>query len=98
MDAVSVESDRPDAEEAKARIRERGQRVCREELERALRRLRDRRELSACEEAVVRSLAESITDQLLAVPEARLDAVAAGEADPECAAIALALFGDADAR
>jgi glutamyl-tRNA reductase len=98
MDAVNVESDRPDAAEAKTRIRERGVRICREEQERALQRLRDRRELSEREAAVVRSLAESITDQLLAVPEAHLDAVAADEADPEHTAVALALFGDSDSQ
>lgn len=97
MDAVSVDA-RTDPEEAKAHIRERGLRICHQEQERALQRLRDRRELSEREETIVRSLAESITDQLLTVPETHLDAVAAGDADPECAAVALALFGDVDSH
>jgi hypothetical protein len=69
MDAVSVDM-RPDATDAKARIRARGERIRERERDRALARLRSRRDLSDHEEAVVGELAERLTDTLLAVPAA----------------------------
>ena len=94
MDAMSVETDRPDAAEATARIRERGERIRETEQARALDRLRARRDLSEREADVVRELADRLTDELLAVPQQYLDAVESGDADTEAASVALELFGD----
>lgn len=79
---------------ARARIRERGERVRRAEQERALRRLCERTDLSPREERVVRSLAERLTEALLAVPASALDDVTEGEADAETTRVALELFGE----
>ena len=92
MDAVSAEA-RPNAADAKAHIRARGERVRKRERDRALARLRSRRDLSDHEAAVVDELAERLTDALLAVPAERLDAVDSGESDP-AATVALELFGE----
>jgi glutamyl-tRNA reductase len=106
MDAVTVEEDTEsttsvaeEAEsgtsvaEAKAQVRDRGDRIRDRECERALRRLDDRTDLSERERRVVRDLAAQLTDSLLAVPEAGLER--AGESDErETARVALALFGD----
>jgi glutamyl-tRNA reductase len=93
MEVVSVENDGDaDIAAAKRRIRERGARICETEQERAIQRLRERTDLSAREEAVVRNLAERLTDQLLGVPQSQLDSVA--DDDTETARVALALFGD----
>lgn len=79
---------------ARTRIRERGERVRRVEQERALRRLRERRDLSCREEQIVRDLAGRLTEALLAVPSSTLDDVSEGEADAETARVALELFGE----
>jgi glutamyl-tRNA reductase len=75
-------------------MRERGVRICETEQERAIRRLRERGELSDREEAVIRRLAERLTDALLSVPQSHLDAVADGDTATETARVALALFGE----
>ena len=96
MDVVSVENDDGvvDVAAAKTRIRERGTRICEAEQERAIQRLRERTDLSDNDEAVVRNLAERLTEQLLGVPQSQLDSVADGETDTETARIALELFGE----
>ena len=96
MDVVSVENDEGvvDVRAAKTRIRERGARICETEQERAIQRLRERTDLSDDDEAVVRNLAERLTEQLLGVPQSQLDSVADGETDTETARIALELFGE----
>lgn len=92
MDAVTA--DRPDAADARARIRERAECVREREQAQALDRLRARRDLSEREAAVIRDLAERLTDGLLAVPKQHLDAVNSGDAESEAATIALELFGE----
>lgn len=95
MEAVSVDAESElDVEAATARVRERGERIRQTEQERALERLRARRDLTDREAEVVRDLARRLTESLLAVPETHLDAVQSGEADPESAAEAVALFGE----
>lgn len=96
MDVVSADNDENvvDVIDAKRRIRERGVRICQAEQERAIQRLGERTELSDHDEAVVRNLAERLTEHLLGVPQAQLDSVADGETDTETARIALELFGE----
>ncbi len=95
MEAVSVDDESElDVEDATARIRKRGARIRRTEQERALGRLRARRDLDEREAEVVRDLARRLTESLLAVPEIHLDAVQSGKADPESATEAVELFGE----
>jgi glutamyl-tRNA reductase len=95
MESVSVDDERVgDVAAAKRRIRERGARIRAAEQERALQRLRDRTDVTEREERVVRELAERLTEQLLGVPQSRLDEVADGETEVETARIALELFGE----
>jgi U3 small nucleolar ribonucleoprotein component len=96
MDAVSAESDESvvDVGAAKRRIRERGVRICEAEQERAIRRPRERGELSDDEEAAIRGLAERLTEALLSVSESHLDAVSDGGAATETARLVLELFGE----
>jgi glutamyl-tRNA reductase len=93
MDAVSVD-DPIDTKDAKAHIRERGERIREAEQARALDRLRARGDLSERDVRVIEELAERLTDALLRVPETHLDMVDSGKADPESAAVALELFGE----
>ncbi|WP_302081216.1 hypothetical protein [Salinibaculum rarum] len=84
----------PDVEDATARIRNRGRRIRHAEQERALDRLRARRDLTSREVAVVRELARRLTESILAVPEAHLEAAQSGNVDSESVALAMELFGD----
>ncbi|MFC7134382.1 MULTISPECIES: hypothetical protein [Salinibaculum] len=79
-----------DVSAAKGRIRERGAQISRTERERALRRLRDRTDLSDREERVVRDLAARLAERLLVVPQSGLDRLV----DDERARLALELFDE----
>lgn len=94
MDSVTSEDADESVEVAKAHIRERGERIRRRKLERALQRLREHENLSEEDEQAVRDLARRLTEQLLAVPQSQLDSVAATEPDRKTARQAMALFGD----
>ncbi len=79
---------------AKAHIRERGRRISTRERERALQRLRAHDDITKREEAVVRELAQSLTDALLGVPESQLDSLTEEQSEPDAAAVVLDLFGE----
>lgn len=93
MDAVGV-AERPDAADAKAHIRARGERISERERDRALERLRACGDLSEREARVIEEVAKRLTDALLTVPESHLDVVDSGGEASETAAVALQLFGE----
>jgi glutamyl-tRNA reductase len=77
-----------DAESSTAdRIRDRGERVRRRELDTALRRLRERGEVSPAERRILATLAARLADALVEQWAAKLDD---GEVDPETALALLA--------
>lgn len=58
------------------RLRHRGERIRRREVERALRRLDSRGELTDRKRAAVEALGERLVERLLALPESELDSAA----------------------
>jgi glutamyl-tRNA reductase len=90
-----------DADSARERIRTRAEQIRREQTDRALRKLRDRRDLSDRERQVVEELAANLTDELLALPERRLADVDGGDGQDDrddghddLARVAVRIFGE----
>lgn len=83
-----------DIETARARIRARGEQIRRAQTDRALRKLRERTDLSNREEQVVEELAANLTGELLKLPERRLADLDRCDERDDLVPVAVQMFGE----